>query len=399
MKFRTRLTYLFLGIFFVLFFAACTGKGVARDGAHEDAREGGPGAGADQKQIQNGPAWSVLSLLETGGNPLWFEVSSGSPSLIESPAQASLAPFTPWPNARYVTGMELWNNYLVMAVNRVGFIILGPAADDSNIVLYSAAPGGLWDPYTAESFFIWEDKPSVLLYRNDFFAALEAPSPRPQVYALDDSSPLPIGVHIPALESFPPGRSWEAELLNHERDGFWYYRMKQKGEVQNATAYFRVRDLKEAGEKISFDAWMSSNDPESPGNVPPHLTAVLNKASETEPGKIAEVKAISPDFDGPRFFGFTGSAAGTENPSLMYAFCRETDSFALAIFPDGRGLYSAGKDAEIKPFSLPALPDGFVYTGAALIGKVLAASWEEQQEAGIGAAGFMVVNTDLPHSL
>jgi hypothetical protein len=44
------------------------------------------------------------------------------------------------------------------------------------------------------------------------------------------------------------------------------------------------------------------------------------------------------------------------------------------------------------PFSLPALPEGFAYTGVAALGGVVAASWEEQQEAGIGAAGFMVMS-------
>jgi len=384
----------------LLLAAACTGKDVARDGVHEDAHEGGTGPGpAAREQINPGPAWPALTLLETGGNPLWFELSSGSPSLIDSPAQASLAPFAPWPNARYVAGMEVWNNYLVMAVNRVGFIILGPAAKDSNVIMYSAASGGLWEPYTTESFFIWEDKPSALLYRNDFFADLNAPSPRPQVYALDPSSPIPVGVHISALENFPPGRSWETEAVRRASDGYWYYRMKEKGEAQNETAYFCTRDLKQNGDKISFGEWMNSNKPESPENAPAYLASVLNNASKMDPGEIAQVKVISPDFDSPRFFGSAGSSAGTENPALLYAFCRESDSLALAILPGGRGLYSAGRDAEIKPFSLPALPEGFVYTGAALIGSVLVVSWEEQQEAGIGAAGFLVVNTDLPGSL
>ena len=41
---------------------------------------------------------------------------------------------------------------------------------------------------------------------------------------------------------------------------------------------------------------------------------------------------------------------------------------------------------------LPPLPEAFVYTGAAVLGDVLVAAWEEQQEAGIGAAGFMVLS-------
>ena len=68
----------------------------------------------------------------------------------------------------------------------------------------------------------------------------------------------------------------------------------------------------------------------------------------------------------------------------------------MAIFPDGRGLYTQrvnqGQPSlpAVRPFSLPALSEDFVYTGIALLGDIILASWEEQQEAGIGAAGFMV---------
>jgi len=41
--------------------------------------------------------------------------------------------------------------------------------------------------------------------------------------------------------------------------------------------------------------------------------------------------------------------------------------------------------------SLPLLPDGFVYTGIAEIGDSLFASWEEQADYSIGAAGFMLI--------
>ena len=378
---------------------SCTGKknppavGPAVAPAGVAPAASGSGTGTEVPG-QAGPAWTTLSLLETGENPLWFELNSGGPSLIDSPGSASLAPFTPWPYARYIIGMQIWDNFLVMASNRDGFLILGPADDAANVVLYRAASGGIWDPYTAESFFTWEDKPAVLIYRNDFFADLNAPSPRPQVYLLDKSSPVPLAADIPALEIFPSDHTWETEVVHRGADGFWYYRMKEKGEVQDGTAYFRSRELDAAGEKISFGDWINSNNPEKPENAPAVLKEFLYKVSKADLGKNAEVKAVSPDFDGPRFFDFAGSSAETENPKLMYTFSREKDSSAIAIVPDGRGLYSNGNDDSINTFSLPALPEGFVYTGLALIGKILAATWEEQQEAGIGAAGFMVIDFD-----
>jgi len=119
---------------------------------------------------------------------------------------------------------------------------------------------------------------------------------------------------LPALETLSP--PWEAEVLRRGPGGLWYYRIKEKGLLQNETAYFRTGDLGTEGTKISVDEWRNSHQEESP-----------------------------PDIVG---------------------------------FADGS-------------FSLPALPEGFVYSGVALLGKVLVASWEEQLDASIGAAGFMLM--------
>ena len=52
---------------------------------------------------------------------------------------------------------------------------------------------------------------------------------------------------------------------------------------------------------------------------------------------------------------------------------------------------SAARKNEISHPSLPPLPEGFLYTAAGQIGDSLAASWEEQEDFSIGAAGFVVI--------
>jgi len=303
----------------------CTGKGASTDNNAETI-DGG-------QEYANVP-WSALARLKTGENPIWFEFGQDGPNLIESASAASLTPYVPWPHAKYVTAMAMWNGFLVMAVNRDGFLVLVPSgalsrSETTELILYRSAEDNLWDPYTTESFFIWEDKPAVLLYRNDFFGELTAPPPDPRVYTLDLFSPVPVGAYVPALEIFPSnGGNWETELLRRGPDGLWYYRMKEKGQARNATAYFRTADLNVEGERISFGEWMNSN-PQSP-------------------------------------------------------------------LPDGQGFFSYGDKTEGEYFSLSALGEGFVYTGVAVIGNVVVASWEEQQEAGVGAAGFMVVDFTVP---
>ena len=48
----------------------------------------------------------------------------------------------------------------------------------------------------------------------------------------------------------------------------------------------------------------------------------------------------------------------------------------------------------MRRFSLPALPEGFVYTGIGMIANTVFASWEEQEGYSIGAAGFMVIRNE-----
>jgi len=52
---------------------------------------------------------------------------------------------------------------------------------------------------------------------------------------------------------------------------------------------------------------------------------------------------------------------------------------------------SAPKETIFSNPSLPPLPEGFVYTGIGKVNGSLFASWEEQQDFSIGAAGFVVV--------
>jgi hypothetical protein len=52
---------------------------------------------------------------------------------------------------------------------------------------------------------------------------------------------------------------------------------------------------------------------------------------------------------------------------------------------------SASRRTVFSHTSLPPLPEGFVYTGIGRVGDSLFASWEEQMDFSIGAAGFVVI--------
>jgi hypothetical protein len=125
-------------------------------------------------------------------------------------------------------------------------------------------------------------------------------------------------------------------------------------------------------------------------------------------GKLPVVAVVSPDFPALRSFSLKGESDGPGDkdwsaelgempePVEIAGYYQAPDR-AAAVFPDGRGVYAPAQlplEAAL-PFALPSLPEGFVYTRIGLVGAVLIAGWEEQQDWLVGAAGFMVINGPL----
>jgi hypothetical protein len=311
---------------------------------------------------------------------------------------------------------------LIMGVNREGFLILGPGGPGSSgapensgggLVLYRAE--GAWRPYTIGALFFWEDHPAAFLYRDDFFADPGAgPLPHP-VFILGNDGPA--AVPVPALEAFPPGGDWENDSLRRGPDGLWYFRQVQKGADRPESLYFRTPSLARAGEGVSLSDWRNSAAPGDLSLAPPLLGGVLRFLSglSGEDGAPAAL-ILSEDFAGTAAFASPGSAGeggiklrgyyqrqgggppqnGADGPGAGKtgpAGKAGPGEKALAILGSGKGGYASADDSDPRPFSLPELPEGFTYTGIALIGDAAAAFWEEQEAAGIGAAGFMVIKS------
>ena len=287
------------------------------------------------------PVWPVMAILKAGANPLWFEYSEKGPRLIPSPAEASLTEYKPWPLSRFSAGMLVYNSDLVLAVNRDGFLVFSPNGQKNQLILYRIADPVNWDPYTIACLFMYDEKPAVLLRRDDFFSFSQPPVPEFPVLILAKDNPVPMGVHVPVLDRFLRGEGWEVNALRKGSDQNWYFRLVETGKDQPGIAYFRVADLDGEGEKINAADFWNSFQPES------------------------EFGILS--FLGP---------------------------LAAALTPDGEGF--AFRDGEETRFSLPPLPENFVYTAAGLAGDTVIASWEEQDESAVGAAGFMVLGADAP---
>ncbi|MDR1588175.1 MAG: hypothetical protein LBS57_12025 [Treponema sp.] len=373
---------------------ACSpkGAGTAAFSGQDPAPEGSP------PRRERFALWQSVAILETGENPLWFELQSGGPVLINSPGEASLSAFTPWPHARNVTGLLPWEGGLVLGVNRDGFLVLSPdtAGTSGRVLLSRSAEPSVWENYTSASPFMLEGRPAALIYRSNFFLENNFPPPAYRIAALDKESAVPLGVSLPGTDQFPP--DWELDSFRPGADGFWYYRaaplLEKAGKAQ--AEYYRTESPLRAGEKISLGAWRNSLEMERAASGPAILAAALARV-ET-PGIVGAKAAavISPQFSGVRVYLDESSPGGRDGAlQVVSGYYSQDPSLALVVFPKGQGSWGkSGPDGGISlgDFSLPALPEGFSYTGAGLAGTVLAASWEEQEDSAVGAAGFMVMD-------
>jgi hypothetical protein len=375
-----------------------------------------------------------MAIIRPGAVPLWFELGPEGPRRIAHPAEASPEPFLPWPQARYIAGMSPEEGRLVLAVNREGFLVWVPGAEGA--ALYRVSGGASWEPYTVAALFRFEGKATVLLSRNDFFIDSGAELPAPRVWTLEPESLLLAAREPPAFSPVPVGEGWDLETLRQGPDGFWYFRGVQKDAPRPEIRYFRTPDLGRAGEASSAGLFRTASSPYTRESAPQPLRAVLEAAAAwagKEKDPIAAV--VSPAFPSLRYYqgaagesgvepmelaGFyrpapgaeavTGAGLaggnGAEVPGAAVAGAGLADSggaeapgpglaagnggFAAVVFPGGRGFYARGGPA-VEAFSLPPLPEGFVYTGIGLSGDTLIAAWEEQDEWQVGAAGFMIV--------
>jgi hypothetical protein len=326
-----------------------------------------------------------VAVLQAGEYPLWFQLTDTGPALLDSIEDARFsAALIPWPLALHIRFILARGDELVMAVNRDGFISLGPWGGSGGIGLYHVSGGEFWRRYTVGALLTFEEKPAALLYRDDRFLDSGASLPRPRVWTFGPESPVPVGLEIPALGPFPPEEGWDADTLRLGPDGFWYYRVMKQDEVQPEIRRFRTADLGQPGETVSIGSFQNSALPEPLSAAPAPLRELFGAVAEG-----ASALVISPDFPQPRSFAGSG-----QSPVLLACYRSGADDGAqipaAAVFPDGRGMYLSAA-GEPRPFSLPPLPEGFVYTGIGFTAGALFAAWEEQEEFNIGAAGFMVI--------
>jgi len=355
------------------------------------------------------PVTPPMAVLQAGKYPLWFQFTDDGPVLIETIEDACFsAALIPWPLARHIRFILARDNEIMMAVNRDGFILLSPWQGASSqggkqgndgIGLYRLAggepriddamppfdrpAGEYWQHYTTGAFFLLgEDrKPLALLYRDDRFIDSDQPIPQYRLWTFDLQTASPYTMAMPALDAYPAEKDWNIDALRRGADANWYFRATRKTTAQPEIRMLRTGDFTIPGEQVSLSAFQNSAKPEPVSAAPEVLGKMLGLVfSESGYGAAA---VVSPEFQSARFFAV--------NPDSSAIAGFYSGAYLLAVSANGEAFYIETRAASARRFSLPALPEGFVYTGIAMIAGAVFASWEEQEGYSIGAAGFMVI--------
>jgi hypothetical protein len=234
---------------------------------------------------------------------------------------------------------------------------------------------------------------------------------------------------IPALKN-DTSTEWKTNAVFFGKDLNWYLRKNLSGGEPSLTsarsaeypggnlrpsgsaeyagkgnAHFRTFDLSLPGQEISTDVYLEASSPieADSASVPPLLAWALAEA-ERLAGKPCIASVVSPNFPAMRLFSSSataeGYAANDEFPMEVYGYYSPSasgnEAAVLILFPNGRGVYARSVGAIIRDshFTLPALPESFVYKGVALLGEnpaCMIAAWEEQKDWNIGVAGILLL--------
>jgi hypothetical protein len=337
-------------------------------------------------------AVAPLAALQAGEFPLWFQFTANGPVLIETIEDASFsAALVPWPLAPHVRFMLARGGELLMAVNRDGFISLFPR-EGGRVGLYRFSGGAFWRQYTVGAFAFFDNKPVALLYRDDRFFDSDAPPPSPRLWTFDWYAASPKPIALTSLDAFAPQDGWDIDVLRRGGDGLWYFRAVKRiiAQPESRPEIRMLRsDLAQEGEQVSLGVFQNAALPEPLSAAPGPLRDMLAAVFAENGSGLAAV--VSPEFQTTRTF-----ATDREKPAISGFYSgRPENTFLLAATPQGSALYAKTGATVIRHFNLPPLPEGFCYTGIGMCGDTIFASWEEQDEYSIGAAGFMVIRMDV----
>lgn len=348
-------------------------------------------------------------------SPLWFEFVEGGVRQISGPENAGLYDWTPWPFVPSVTAFMPHEGGLVMVVNRMGFYELKIEAQNEPVIaVYSAKNTGVFTDWTVSTPFYFENRPAVLLENVDLGAKKNSPRRTPEkaqkshAWSFISGKKPAASVDVPAFRAVlsgtaasesPPALPFaidrEIKFFFADTARYFYFFTAENGKDAPILHFFRAGSPEFATsiEELKPEVFYAAAEPEQREAAPPALKHALELAAlniDSQTGRSIVANVFSPRFGGAaRFFAHNGGNGGNGGKDTDFLTGFYTEAPYALLCGDGGSLYEY--PATGLPERLPALPEGFVWTGAGVLNGVIAASWEERSSWQTGAAGIAFV--------
>lgn len=344
-----------------------------------------------------------LAQLSLDEGPVWLEYTSEGPALVASPADADLVPFEAWPHALRSTAVLARDGHPVWALNRWGFLsVIRDSLGDLYLMGDRADP--LASRYSVSSFFTLNGRPSLLLSRDFFYIDSEEPVPRTRVIAQGEA---PEETEPAFMAALPAEDGWEFNSLARNCEGEFLARAVRHEE--GTLSFVKALDLDHSGSEAPLAQWLAAQEPrtlvDAEGSLQRLLLAVSARLS---PREILVCEVSGPLFTMAEPWAVSASPGAYDARLLAF---EDMEPLKASVWVDGdralllreRGDWllvgESGPDGNpTERFGwMPAMPEAFVWTNAALAagpGAVVVASWEEQDEWMVGSAGICVLSLD-----
>lgn len=332
----------------------------------------------------------------------WYSFTRDGFEEIPLPRLAQKPAVKAWTEAARISSSAATENHAFFTANRRGILIVDKKG---NVTLESNA---LFFPTeTIGSLFLDEGNPVFHVYRNGVFntedTAHEVASPFIAEYNMKTD------IFYPVLyrDDFGMADTQEVSSVTvidgtlfvsikdmGKKTSFDYYRVVIPSTFTETASAAHVRTLD--GTPISQEDFQKASNPLSFSIAPERLKGLLSDIPSSVKYSITYQTTGSRSTPVTYLHGFT---ADTMDSIITEAHAFVSGSWAAALFPDGtmyfqgslpdRFAVAAGKSI---CFSMPELPEGFIYTDFAISGDFMTAGWEESGVFKTGAAGFIIVD-------
>jgi hypothetical protein len=373
-------------------------------------------------------------------NPVWYEVVQDALRPISGPADSQVVPFAPWTIAPRLIAFVVTGSTAIGGLNRDGFLVFEESAE-GNLALYRIAGGEAVSSCSTMTMVLLSPSelelesslpiPALLVARDPYFTDLTSVTAPAEPLVTLDLRDLSVRSYRP--RAFGPAGA-NVEALDRGADGAWYIKASvlddsgwahepeqssqggqtsQGGEARQAgqggqsgkpseaqrilgrKEYFAAPSLSSEPVSIGRGAYQTALQPQPFTSLPKMVQQLMRSFTDSQrKNHFPVLQLVWQDRPVQELFVADPGVknvvplSGGESEIIKFIGYADTSN-AVVVLPDGRGVIR--RSSGLAAFSLPQLPDGFVFTGIVMLPHWIIAGWEEQESFAVGSAGFLIV--------